>query len=441
MKYLIPIIIFLVQSFNLFSQITIKLGSREENVYPFDLNQNNLYFDWAKSKNNLKDIEVFGMGEATHGTKEFFEIKSKTFKYLVTNFNYKVFGIEAYYGECNYINDYVNSDFGNIDTVMLNFSFWAWRTKEVKDLILWIKEYNQQHTDSEKIKFYGFDMLDIYSPVKYLVDYLKSDKSIFISELGLITKPVLSKSKYQIFKLFNNKDSNYRDTLVIIYNELNEWLKRNEYFLTKKYSTKKFEQLHLCILNFGQAINNTNNSLDYRDSCMASNIFKIHNLENSKMFIWAHNEHINIEDSPSFSGKSPKPMGGLLKKGLGPKYYSVGFIFNKGNFHAIKYVRTKKDFSIKSKSAYNKLHTNFKECSVPEYKKNNFTSALSSANLNTFFIDINSSSNSIFTTPLYTYNIGALFTGYKRNSMKINAKKQFDGLIYINNTTSATPLK
>jgi len=56
------------------------------------------YFD------KLADKKIVGLGEATHGTSEFFKAKFKIFKYLVEHHNYKVFAFEADVGESIYIN-------------------------------------------------------------------------------------------------------------------------------------------------------------------------------------------------------------------------------------------------------------------------------------------------------------------------------------------------
>jgi erythromycin esterase len=441
MRFLFTINILIIFCFSSFAQKTIKIGTQVENIYPFDLNQANLYLDWTKTAKYFDSIKVFGMGEATHGTKEFFEIKRKTFEYLVLNYNYKVFGIEASYGECNFINDFLCSGIGNIDTSMQYFSFWTWKTEEVKDLILWIKEYNLSRIDENKISFYGFDMQDIYTPVQYFYEFFKSDTSEFADNIMSITKPILSKTSWKIYKLFIGKDSSvFRDTLNRINKELNEWMKKNEPLLKQRYSNKRINQLQLCLDTYKQAINNTKSNFIYRDSCMARNIITIQHLENSKMFIWAHNAHINFELPSERGEKIQKKMGGFLKEELGQKYYAVGFVFNQGYFQAIKWIKNSEEYNNKHPTMKKNFHTELVECYLPSYKKNTLTNKFSSSDIDNFFIDIRYSGNSIFSKPIYTYSVGSFFMKKKISSRLINAKKQFDGLIYINKTTSAIPI-
>src|SRR5690349_19038305 len=90
-----------------FSQQQVTLNGQKETIYPIDVKQIYATTDLLSLKNILADKSVIGMGEATHGTKEFFELKGKMFRYLLQEHNVKVFGIEATYAGCLYINDYV----------------------------------------------------------------------------------------------------------------------------------------------------------------------------------------------------------------------------------------------------------------------------------------------------------------------------------------------
>ena len=279
MKYLIITLLFLNLSINVFSQIKTKIGSQEESIYPLSLNQPNINSDLMPLKALCENREIIGMGEATHGTKEFFELKAKTFKFLVTECNFKVFTIEASAGGCSYINDYVQSGVGNIDSVMHFFDFWIWRTEEVKELVLWIKNYNQQKIESEKISFYGFDMQNIHTPIKYLNDVLKNDSTINFREFQTIVKPVLSKTQLQIKGLLNDKKQKFHDTLASVNNGINRWLAENKFNLKLSYTPLQYERISYCIENFNQASGTKQITYRYRDSCMANNVLKIQKIE------------------------------------------------------------------------------------------------------------------------------------------------------------------
>ena len=86
-----------------------------------------------------------------------------------------------------------------------------------------------------------------------------------------------------------------------------------------------------------------------------------------------------------------------------------------------------------------KMYKGLIECEVKTNNKNSLTNELLKTNLESFFIDLNSTSNVLFTTPQHYYDIGASFLNYRHASSKIISRDEFDGLIFFN-TSSATKL-
>lgn len=81
------------------------LEKLKSKIHPIDIENaknSSLQFDFLNDK--LNHVDVIGLGEATHGTKEFFELKNRMFNYLVEKQNVKLFGIEANFAACYDIN-------------------------------------------------------------------------------------------------------------------------------------------------------------------------------------------------------------------------------------------------------------------------------------------------------------------------------------------------
>lgn len=441
MKIYFSLLVSFFCSVYLFSQVNIKIGSQETTVYPLTINKQDLAEQLLPLKDLFSSKSIIGMGEATHGSREFFEIKNGVFQWLVNNCNYRVFGIEATYGGCCYINDFVKSGEGNIDSVMVYLDFWTWQTEEVRDLILWIKDYNAQAEQLEKISFYGFDMQNFYSPVQYLNDYAKKYSSEQYDKIKAISFPILGKTELKIYQLLQNKKNKFEDTLRQTHQMLADWVLFNKNNIETTQSKNQFQDLQLCVENLGQAIKSlsVNNGSRYRDSCMAYNVLRIQELENKKMFIWAHNGHINFARADNYVGNGLY-MGEHLKKNRGDTYYAIGFVFNQGSFQAIQGPKSIGSAIFKYIFARKKLYQGLKECNVPVSNKNTFTNALSETNYPIYFTDVSHSENPVFSTVLKTYDIGSIFVNYKLSSASIHAKKQFDGLIYVEKTSRARPI-
>ena len=83
---------------------TVEAGSGFEDLMPL--------------KEVLKDKTLLGLGEATHGTREFFQMKHRLLEFLVTELDFTVFAIEASFARCQYINNYVLDGVGSLDTAV-----------------------------------------------------------------------------------------------------------------------------------------------------------------------------------------------------------------------------------------------------------------------------------------------------------------------------------
>jgi len=68
----------------------------------------------------MSDCKIVGLGEATHGTKEFFQLKHRIFRYLVENHGFKIFAFECDMGESYYVDNFVTIGEGDIDYIMKN---------------------------------------------------------------------------------------------------------------------------------------------------------------------------------------------------------------------------------------------------------------------------------------------------------------------------------
>src|SRR3989337_884655 len=115
----------------------------------------------------VSDHAIVALGEATHGSSEFFKAKHRMFKYLVENHGFKIFAIEADFGESILINQAVlSSDKSQIESLMKDtMHFWTWRTDEGRDLLYWMCDYNLGKTEAEKGQYWGVDcQFNTYHP-------------------------------------------------------------------------------------------------------------------------------------------------------------------------------------------------------------------------------------------------------------------------------------
>ena len=88
------------------------------------------------------NAKIYGFGEASHNTKEFFDLKAKFFKYLVKTQGVRSFIMEESYQAESGINEWISGGKGDITTIAKNFNTGFWYTKEIVNLLQWIRNYN-----------------------------------------------------------------------------------------------------------------------------------------------------------------------------------------------------------------------------------------------------------------------------------------------------------
>ena len=112
--------------------------------------------DLMPLKEMIGDARIVALGEATHGTREFFQMKHRLIEFLASEMGFTIFSIEANMPEAYRVNDFVLRGEGDPKELLAGMYFWTWNTQEVLDLILWMRELNK--SGGGELQFTGFDM-------------------------------------------------------------------------------------------------------------------------------------------------------------------------------------------------------------------------------------------------------------------------------------------
>lgn len=106
----------------------------------------------------IGDARIVSLGEATHGTREFFQMKHRILDYLAEEMGFRLFAMEATWPEMNRIDDWVHGGEGDPAVLLSGQYFWTWNTQEVMDLITWAREFNSGRPPEDHVSVLGFDM-------------------------------------------------------------------------------------------------------------------------------------------------------------------------------------------------------------------------------------------------------------------------------------------
>jgi erythromycin esterase-like protein len=112
--------------------------------------------DMQPLKKLVGDTRVVALGEATHGSREIFQLKHRMVEFLATEMGFTIFSMEANMPEADRLNDYVLNGTGDPALLLRGLYFWTWDTEEVLAMIQWMRDFNR--SGKGRIEFTGFDM-------------------------------------------------------------------------------------------------------------------------------------------------------------------------------------------------------------------------------------------------------------------------------------------
>lgn len=269
----------------------------------------------------VSDIEVpdgarvVALGEATHGNREFQELKLEVFRLLVERQGVRAFALEADFGGCAEVNRFIHGGEGTVEEAVSNLVFTLYRTDQMAELISWMRSYNETAAPGEDLRFYGFDMQSYEYSYRLLLEEARG--------LGLDASGLEA--------LWNGDDfvdGVDGDRVSAVLSDTRQDLEG----LSGERDVALALQLVDCLLQNVELgrVADSPEGYGVRDAFMARNVLWVLGQEEARgngcIFVSAHNGHV---DQAGSYGPNSKVMGHLLADELGEAYYVIGTDFFK----------------------------------------------------------------------------------------------------------------
>jgi erythromycin esterase-like protein len=124
----------------------------------------------------IGDARFVLLGEATHGTHEFYEERARITQRLIEEKGFHAVAVEADWPDAYRVNRYVRGqgDDGNADEALSGFQRfpnWMWRNTDVQAFVEWLREHNGQ-AGRRQVGFYGLDLYSMFTSIGEVLDYL-----------------------------------------------------------------------------------------------------------------------------------------------------------------------------------------------------------------------------------------------------------------------------
>ena len=139
------------------------------------------FADMQPLKKIVGNARIVSLGEATHGSREFFQLKHRMLEFLASEMGFTIFSIEANMPEAYRLNDYVLNGNGDPAKLLRGMYFWTWDTQEVLEMIRWMREFNK--SGKGRVQFTGFDMQKPDVAMEMVQDFVAKHDSALIEDL------------------------------------------------------------------------------------------------------------------------------------------------------------------------------------------------------------------------------------------------------------------
>lgn len=127
----------------------------------------------------IGDANYVLLGEASHGTSEFYTWRTRLSKRLIEERGFSFIAVEGDWPDCYRVNRYVKhmpeagSDASSVLHAFERWPTWMWANREVIELVEWLHEHNAGLPDERQVGFYGLDVYSLWDSMRAVMEYLR----------------------------------------------------------------------------------------------------------------------------------------------------------------------------------------------------------------------------------------------------------------------------
>ncbi|OGS74294.1 MAG: hypothetical protein A3F91_04410 [Flavobacteria bacterium RIFCSPLOWO2_12_FULL_35_11] len=286
-------------------------------------------FPMDKLLERIGDAQVVLLGEASHGTSEFYVTRQEITKALIEKKGFNFVCAEADWSDAEQINSYVRNQQTQKDWApFMRFPQWMWKNKEVLHFVEWMKKYNAKNNN--KTGFYGLDLYGLENSIELVINYLEKVDAdlanLAKSKYSCITPYMTDPAIYGKLVVSHQLESCEKEVLKMLVDLLKNKNKLNhapEYFYAYQNANVIVDaERYYKAMYYGSA-----ESWNLRDFHMFYTLKSLLSYfgPQTKAVIWAHNSHIGNALATEMYSRGEINIGHLCKEHFGEKSYHIGF--------------------------------------------------------------------------------------------------------------------
>lgn len=291
----------------------------------------------------IGDARVVLIGEASHGTSEFYRMRTRITQQLIDRKGFNLVAAEADWPDAYRIDQYArHRDVAPTEwTAFARFPTWMWRNEETRQFVDWLHEHNLSRSYEDRAAFYGLDLYSMYISANAVISYLETVDpalaTIARQRYGCLSPWEADPGAYGHAALTGA----YHKCAQDVSHMLVELLRKRQSFMqqdgeryfdaTQNARLVANAERYYRVMYYGSRA-----SWNLRDSHMfetLSNLLEFHGPK-TKAVVWAHNSHIGDASATEMSRRGEHNIGQLCREHFNADSYLIGFGTNDGTVAA-----------------------------------------------------------------------------------------------------------
>jgi protein-L-isoaspartate(D-aspartate) O-methyltransferase len=289
------------------------------------------------------DARIVLLGEATHGTSEFYRMRERISRELIVQKGFRFVAIEGDWPDATRVDNYVRHlEYSPSEwTAFARFPTWMWRNDEVRDFVDWLREHNAPAKPATRVAFHGLDLYSLYVSIRSVLNYLDRVEP---------EAAKIARQRYGCLTPWQGDPAAYgHAALTGAYHTCEQHVVRALKDLLENrvaYAERDGERFFDAVQNARLVANaeryyrimyyGSRASWNLRDEHMFTTLKNLLTFygPDSKAIVWAHNSHVGDSAATEMASRGEHNIGHLCRQEFGDDAYLIGFGTNSGTVAA-----------------------------------------------------------------------------------------------------------
>ena len=282
----------------------------------------------------IGDAKVVLIGEASHGTSEFYEMRARITKDLIERRGFNIVAIEGDWPDTAALDSHVRDIPGPRlrEQPFSDFPRWMWRNDEMRRFVRWLSEHNDECGASTKVSIHGLDLYSLNNSIGVVLDYLErvdpeaaeAARVRFACFSPWETDPAV----YGRAAITGETRGCENDAVAA----LQDLLARQMAYIERDGESFFDAAQNAAVIRNAERYYRTmyygsRESWNLRDTHMFDTLRAVlsHRGPKARAVVWAHNSHIGNAAATEMGIRGELNIGQLVRETYGSHAYSIGF--------------------------------------------------------------------------------------------------------------------